>query len=160
MLLDLIQSVADWQNKTAEEIYAELSAPSILIEDKELYTWAGIATVCGDEAASALCSKLIEFGKVWAVHQLGGKGLDLSNEDIQQQLYYLDSIGVPNMALLAQHVKKAVSPLQQMGIETTPPEIEVVKRKKILEDAAIDRLQVYREALSSWDGNVETEPVL
>jgi hypothetical protein len=159
-LASLIQTIPDWQNKTPQELHAELSAPSVLVEDHELYTWAGVALVCGDDGASALCSKLIEFGKLWAVHQLGGRGLDMASDEVQQQLYYLDSIGVPNMAKLAQAVKRSISLLEQSGIEATVEEVAIAQRKRQLEDAATDRLQAYREALSAWDGSVETEPVL
>lgn len=149
-LTDLIQLIPGWQNKTAEELYTALSAKTIVYEDKQMYTWAGIATICGDEAASAFCNKLQELGKNWTVLQLGGLG---------QQLYYLESIGVQNMDFLAQHVKKDLSLLEEAGIEATIEEISLAQTKKIKEDAAIDRLQAYREALSSWGGTGE-EPVL
>lgn len=158
-LIHLIRAVPDWQNKTPQQLHAVLSDPSILVTDNRLYTWAGVAQVAGDAGAAALCSKLIEFGKLWAVHQLGGAGLDLSNDEIQQQLYLLDSLGVPNMATLAEHVHKYISVLQQAGIEATVDDVALAQRKAILEDAAIDRLQAYREALASWDGSGE-EPVL
>lgn len=122
-LTNLIESVPDWQNKTPEQLHATLSDASILVEDHSLYTWAGVAVIAGDAGASALCSKLIEFGKLWAVHQLGGAGLDLANEEIQQQLYLLDSLGVPGMSALAQHVHKYISPLQQAGIEATVEQV-------------------------------------
>lgn len=159
LIAHLIESIPGWQNKTAEEIYSILSTESIVREDNQNYTWAGVATICGEEAASALYSKLEELGKRWAILQLGGTGLSLSHPEIQQQLYYLDSIGVPNMAILAQHVRKVISPLENAGIQTTLEEIDIVKRKRVLEDAAMDRLQTYREALSSWNGTGE-EPVL
>ena len=158
-LQSLIESVPDWQSKTPEQLFASLSDPSVLVEDHDLYTWAGVAEVIGDVGASALCDALIAGGKLWAVHQLGGRGLDLAREDIQQQLYYLDSLGVPGMETLALHVRRQVSKLQQAGIETTVAEVGLVQRKRILEDTAINRLQAYREALSAWDG-VGEEPVL
>jgi len=158
-LAPLIESVPDWQSKTPEQLLASLRDPSVLVEDHELYTWAGVAEIIGDVGASALCDALIAAGKLWAVHQFGGRGLDLANPEIQQQLYYLDSVGVPGMETLALHVRRQVSKLQQAGIETTVEEVGLVQRKRILEDAAINRLQAYREALSGWDGSGE-EPVL
>ncbi|NBW19788.1 MAG: hypothetical protein EBR82_68625 [Caulobacteraceae bacterium] len=158
-LAALVESVPDWQTKTPEQLLASLRDPSVLVEDHDLYTWAGVAAVIGDVGASALCDALIAAGKLWAVHQFGGRGLDLSNPEIQQQLYYLDSVGVPGMETLALHVRRQVSKLQQAGIETTVAEVGLVQRKRILEDAAINRLQAYREALSAWDGSGE-EPVL
>jgi len=120
---NLIQSVASWQTKTPEQLLAALSDPSVLVLDSRLYTWAGVAAIAGDAGASALCSKLIEFGKLWAVHQLGGTGLDLSNEEIQQQLYFLDSVGVPGMIALAQTARKHVSPLEQAGLDATVEQV-------------------------------------
>jgi hypothetical protein len=158
-LQQLIESVPSWSTKTPEAIYDELNDASILLEDHELYTWAGVSEVIGDVGASALCDALIAGNKLWAVHQLGGRGLDLANPEIQQQLYYLDSMGVPGMATLALHVRRQVSKLQQAGIETTVAEVGLVQRKRILENDAINRLQAYREALSAWNGNGK-EPVL
>jgi len=158
-LINLIQSVPDWQNKTPQQLHAVLSDPSITVTDDQLYTWAGVAQIAGDTGASALCSKLIEFDKLWAVHQLGGRGLDLSLPEIQQQLYLLDSLGVPGMAKLAGHVRKYISVMQQAGIEATVDDVAVAQRKAILEDDAVNRLQAYREALAGWDGSGE-EPVL
>ena len=120
---NLIQNVPNWQTKTPEQLLAALSDPSIVVEDNRLYTWAGVAAIAGDAGASTLCSKLIEFGKLWAVHQLGGAGLDLSNEEIQQQLYYLDSVGVPGMVALAQAARKQISPLEQAGLEATVEQV-------------------------------------
>lgn len=122
-LADLILSVPSWQTKTPEQLLAALSDPSILVEDHELYTWGGVAQIAGDAGASALCSKLIEFDKLWAVHQLGGRGLDLSLPEIQQQLYLLDSLGVPGMAKLAEHVRKYVSPLAQANVTATVADV-------------------------------------
>ena len=122
-LSNLIQSVPSWQSKTPEQLLAALSDPSVLIEDNRLYTWAGVAAIAGNAGASALCEKLIEFGKLWAVHQLGGAGLDLSNQEIQQQLYFLDSVGVPGMVALAQAARKQISPLEQAGIDATVEQV-------------------------------------
>ena len=122
-LQNLIQSVPSWQTKTPEQLLVALSDRSIVVEDNRLYTWAGVAAIAGDAGASALCAKLIEFGKLWAVHQLGGAGLDLSNEEIQQQLYFLDSVGVPGMIALAQTARKHVSPLEQAGLEATVEQV-------------------------------------
>jgi hypothetical protein len=158
-LINLIESIPNWQSQSPESIYETLAAKTILIEDHDLYTWAGVAVIAGDVGATALCDALVAGGKLWAVHQFGGRGLDLSMPEVQQQLLYLDSVGVPGMRALAEHVRHFVSSLEQAGIETTVAEVGLVQRKRILEDTAINRLQAYREALSSWDGTGE-EPVL
>lgn len=118
-LANLIQRIPDWQTKTPEQLLAALSDPSILVEDHQQYTFAEIARIAGDVGASALCDKLTELGKTWAVYQLGGLGLDLANEEIQQLLYYLDSIGVPGMAAVAMSKRRQISVLEQAGLTAT-----------------------------------------
>jgi hypothetical protein len=63
------------------------------------------------------------------------------------------------MAKLAAAVKRSISRFAESGIEATVEEVDLAKRRRVLEDAATDRLQAYREALSSWDGEGEG-PVL
>lgn len=123
-LSDLIQRIPNWQTKTPEQLLAALSDPSILVEDHQQYTFAEIARIAGDVGASALCDKLTELGKTWAVYQLGGLGLDLANEEIQQLLYYLESIGVPGMAAVAMSKRKQISPLEQAGLAATTQDIQ------------------------------------
>lgn len=120
---NLIQRIPDWQTKTPEQLLAALSDPSILVEDHSLWTWAGIASVAGDAGASVLHQKLTEMGKGWVIAQLGGAGLDLANEEIQQQLYCFDSIGVPGMATLALATRKQISQLEQSGLTATVQEV-------------------------------------
>ena len=158
-IVSLIASIDGWQNKSPAELLADLSEPTELIEDRELYTWGGVAEVIGDANAGALCDALVAGGKLWAVHQLGGRGLDLARPDVQQQLLYLDSIGVPGVKSLAEHVRKTVSKLVKAGIETTLEEIEstVHQMKMALwrntkEEKAWDRFQAYKVALTEYDG--------
>lgn len=158
-IVSLIASVDGWQDKSPAELLAELSEPTELIEDRELYTWGGVAEVIGDANATALCDALVAAGKLWAVHQLGGRGLDLARPDVQQQLLYLDSVGVPGMKSLAEHVRKTVSKLAKAGIETTLEEIEsTVHQMKLAlwrntkEEIAWDRFQAYKVALTEYDG--------
>jgi hypothetical protein len=51
---------------------------------------------------------------------------------------------------------------QVEGYETEPTLLQVTTelRKDELESLAVDRLQAFREALSAWNGSIETEPVL
>ena len=153
-LAALIESVPDWQSKTPEQLFASLSDPSVLVEDHDLYTWAGVAEVIGDVGASALCDALIAAGKLWAVHQFGGRGLDLANPEIQQQLYYLDSVGVPGMETLALHVRRQVSMLQQAGIETTVAEVAAALDQLTPQPDDVVAKQILLSVNSQIDGNL------
>ncbi len=158
-LISLIEAVPNWDAKTAQQVFDELSAATVPYVDNELWTWAGIAAIAGDTGASAMCEALIASGRLWAVHQLGGKGLDLSRDDIQGQLMQLHAAGVPGMQSVALAVKRNISKLEQAGITTTVSEVGLLKLKQAKLNAAADRLQAYKEAMASWDG-VSTEPVL
>lgn len=117
-LSNLIQSVPGWQTKGPQQLHSELSTASILVEDHEPYTWAGVASVIGAEASEALRMALDSAGLGWVNLQLGGLGVDLAHPDSQSVLLGL-SAAVPGLDVLANHVKKQVSPLEQAGIEAT-----------------------------------------
>ncbi|NDE91605.1 MAG: hypothetical protein EB059_10835 [Alphaproteobacteria bacterium] len=158
-LLVLIESVPGWNDKTPEEIYDFLAAPTVEISDPAFWTWAGIEKFGGADCAQELCAFLKANGKEHMIYQLGGKGLVISDNDVQQMLYYLHSIGKPGMLTLALMGKRTISALEASGISTSIEEISLVQRKRMLEYDATNRLQAYREALSSWNGSGE-EPVL
>lgn len=122
-LIDLIQTIPDWQNKTPEQLHVALSAQSIMVVDNDQYTWAGVASVIGSENAEALRLALESNGMGWAVHQLGGSGLKLSDDLVQGALLALDQAGVPGMLTLANHVKKQVSPLAQANLTATVADV-------------------------------------
>lgn len=152
-IVSLIASIDGWQDKSPAELLAELSEPTELIEDPELYTWGGVADVIGDANAGALCDALVAAGKLWAVHQLGGRGLNLARPDVQQQLLYLDSIGVPGVRSLAEHVRKTVSKLAKAGIETTLEEIakvQLVEKTRLAMLEILHPVQAKATAVNAW----------
>jgi len=152
-LAELIVSVDEWQDKSPVELLAKLSEPTELIEDREPYTWGGVAEVIGDANAGALCDALIASNKLWAVHQLGGRGLDLARSDVQQQLLYLDSVGVQGMKSLAEHVRKIISKLAKAGIETTLEEIakvQLVEKTRLAMLETLQSMQAKSTALNAW----------
>jgi hypothetical protein len=163
MIANLIQQLPDWVELNAQEIADLLNAKIIEKIDDQLYTWAGVALIAGAEGAEAFRLALEQNNLGWAVHQLGGSGIQLSNPLVQQVLLGFAQAGLPGAESLALAGKRMVSMMENAGLpEATVEMVEdglLQIRKKQLEDTATNRLQAYREALSVWDGSGE-EPVL
>jgi hypothetical protein len=157
---DLIASIDDWNAKTPSQLHSELTAESIPYRDRTLWTWAGIASVAGNAGAEGLRIALEANNMGWAVHQLGGIGMDLSLDEIQQTLYLLDASGVPGMEEVALAVKRNISKLQQAGITATLSQVELEQSKRIKILAAAQRYNIYLAAINLWDGGAQTEPTL
>jgi hypothetical protein len=159
ILKNLIQDL-DYKNLSAQQIYDKLNEKNIQYVDNSFWTWAGIAELVGNEGAEALRLALNDGGMGWAIHQLGGKGINLSKDDVQNALYYLHSIGIPGMSLLALTVRRNINLLEQNElIDPTLEQIDLILKelrldylKNSLEEQAWDRLQVYRIALTAYDG--------
>jgi hypothetical protein len=117
-MIHLIHQVEGWQNKTAEQIATELNTPSVVVTDDQLYTWAGVALIAGPVGAESLRLALDANGMGWVVHQLGGSGIQLSNEQVQQVLLGFAQAGIPGMAELAAIGKSLVSPAAKNGFGT------------------------------------------
>jgi hypothetical protein len=159
-MIQLIQQIPNWQTRTAEEIVSLLNDPVILVVDPALYTWAGVATIAGPVGAESLRVALEANNMGWVVHQLGGSGIQLSHPDVQMALAGFAAAGVPGAELLKATGVRHVSAMQQAGLEPADlASVQLAVRKQLLLDTATDRLQAFREALSSWTGSGE-EPVL
>ncbi len=85
---------------TAQEAYGSITTPSVEVRDDQLYTWAGIALLAGAVGAESLRVALDQNGLGWVVHQLGGSGVQLSNELVQQVLLSFAQANVPGCATL------------------------------------------------------------
>ena len=103
----------------------KLLEESVQVRDDQLYTWAGVALIVGPQNAEALRLALESNGMGWAVHQLGGSGLQLSNELVQQALLGFAQTGVPGCAELAAKGVTLVAPWQSMGLSQEPTLQEV-----------------------------------
>lgn len=166
-MIDLIKSIDDWQNKTAAEIAAELNAANIEYVDPQLYTWAGVALIAGPVGAESLRIALEQNGMGWAVHQLGGSGLQLSNDLVQQALLGFAQAGVAGASLLASTGKRMISKATQAGLPpVTESEVsEVLSAMRLQADKAAmmaagsARWNAFVDAVEAWDGSGE-EPVL
>ena len=156
-----------YRTKTPEQILLQLNDKNILYEDHSPWTWAGIASVVGNAGAESLRLALESHGMGWAVHQLGGSGLDLSLNDVQYALYALEASGVEGMQNVALSVKRMQSILEKNNISTDIQEVTTIvgqlrleyERKKEL-DLTMDRVNNHRININLWDGNPETKPIL
>jgi hypothetical protein len=166
-LLKKIINSLQYRTKTPEQIFSQLNDKNILYEDHIPWTWAGIAAVVGNTGAESLRIALENHGMGWAVHQLGGSGLDLSLNDVQYALYALEASGVEGMQQVALSVKRMQSILEKNNISTDIEEVtltinelklEYEKKKEI--DLAMDRVNDYKISINLWDGNPDTKPVL
>jgi hypothetical protein len=161
-LISLIEEIDDWQNKTDQQLYDALHDEAIQYQDHALWTWAGVASVGGNTCAEGLRIALEANNMGWAVHQLGGSGLDLSLDLIQASLYALwaEGAGVPSLNLVALAVKRMISPLEAAGLTATLSQVSLAKSKRLKYLAAATRWNSYVSNLAAWDGSSNTEPTL
>ena len=134
--------------------YDAITSPTIEVRDDDLYTWAGVALVGGPVAAESLRIALEQNGMGWAVHQLGGAGLQLSNPLVQGALLQLAQAGVPGCSELAAVGISFVTPWQQANIEQ--PTLEQVEKVWTVDKARRDMsaelqvLQAKSTAVNAW----------
>jgi hypothetical protein len=101
---------------SAQAAFDAITTPSIERRDDQLYTWAGVALIAGPVGAETLRIALQENGMGWVVHQLGGRGIQLSNELVQQALLGFAEAGLPGCAELAATGISSITPWQSAGI--------------------------------------------
>jgi hypothetical protein len=161
------KNIDDWQTKTIDEVWAELNELAWEYLDNDNYTWGGVADVLGNESTEALRIALESGGSKWAVYALGGQpGLQLTRDDIQGKLYWLESQGiVPNASKLAKHVKRTASLLELHKLN--PPKelvaavlsgMQLGVKKRIKKAAKATQYNLDIVAIDNWDGNPATEP--
>ena len=158
MLIDLIKAVPNYQTKTASEITTILNDATIVVLDNQMYTWAGIALLAGPVGAEGLRLALEGNGMGWVVHQLGGSGIQLSNDLVQQVLLGFAQAGVPGCALLASTGKSFVSPATQAGLGVVTEAsvtslLTVDLAKENLMMLGTNRWNAYVSAVSAWNGS-------
>jgi hypothetical protein len=105
---------------TAQEAFNAITTSSVTVTDDQLYTWAGVALLVGPVGAESLRVALESNGMGWVVHQLGGSGIQLSNELVQQALLGFSQARVPGCSVLAAQGISQKAPWQVDGIATEP----------------------------------------
>lgn len=167
-LTDLIKSIEDWQSKPANEITSILNAATEQVTDDQLYTWAGVALITGPAGAEAFRVALEANGMGWAVHQLGGSGLQLSNPLSQQALLELAQSGVEPLATAAATLAavgvQLVSPYKHAGLgeSVTLQQVQsalLAIRKEDLIEVKRTAFEQWRVAINEWNG-VGDPPVM
>lgn len=125
---------------TVQEAFNAITTPSIEVRDDQLYTWSGVALTIGPQAAEGLRLALLANGLGWVVHQLGGLGIQLSNELVQQALLGFVQAGLPGCSDLAAKGISRQAPWQSAGlteptladVESAFAEVEAEKTKEAL----------------------------
>ncbi len=187
MSLDkIIRQIPEWQNKSAENVLADLQAETIPFQNEDSFTWKGLASVYvpdtgrrfGAEGNRALQNVLEQQGDKWLISQLA-TGVPIIDDEVQQTFYLLDQAGfVPGARHLAREVKRNISLLEQARIkeriEKFHIEIEVPSLGEIeaclfamkladlrvlREEQMWDRVQAYKIALTLYNG-IGPEPEL
>lgn len=155
-------------DKIAAELVALLNAQTVEVVDEQLYTWAGIALIAGPDGAENFRIALEANGMGWAVHQLGGSGLQLSHPLTQQALTAFAAANVPGSALLKAAGIHYVSPYVSdggIGLVTeqqVQAELNVIllqaQKQQLLESGA-EVWNSFVNAVDAWDG-VGDPPVM
>lgn len=110
---------------TAQEAFAAITTPSVVVEDSQFYTWAGIGEVAGEQSTQPILNALKAANQEAFVYQLGGKGLQLHLPQVQAMLLQFAKLGVPGCAALAAQGVSQKAPWQVDGIATEPTLEEV-----------------------------------
>lgn len=172
-LADAIQSIPDWQTKTAQQVLASLHAVTETKTDSQLYTYAGIVLLLGSEAGLGFRATLkaltapsnpaelpvASFEALDFAHaRLEGPGLDLSLPAVQSILDGLSA--VPQLAPF-------VGPIKSIGVNVTHPyqsttlaevqfvfgQLQLDATKSTMRIEAAGRYNAYVSALDGWDGS-------
>lgn len=110
---------------TAQEAFDAITLPSVVVEDDQFYTWAGIGDVAGEDATQPILEALKANKQEAFIYQLGGKGIQLHLPKVQAMLLLFAQLGVPGCAELAAQGKSTKAPWQVDGIATEPTLEEV-----------------------------------
>jgi hypothetical protein len=161
-LAQLIESLG--LSGTAAEVAKALNAETVQVTDDALYTWAGVAVIAGPASAEALRMALDANGLGWAVHQLGGSGIQLSHPQTQFFLTQFAAAGVPGCAELAYAGLHYESPHNHAGFagEVSEADVQVAldgiatetRRQQARNDAA-DAYNAMVSEIDAWDGTGE-----
>lgn len=175
-LRSAIESISGWESMTDAELLAAVQAITSTTTDSQLYTYAGVIDKLGTQLGfgfratvrgladlsnpAALPTEAFEAIN-FAHERFAGGGLDLSRPDVQVLLESM--VAITPLAPFIPYVKSigvlVTNPYASATLQTlAAAKLDIEKQAKV--DAATDRLQAYREALTAWDGTPETEPVL
>lgn len=161
-LTQLIQQIENWQQLTPEQLLGKLEEKTIHYVDRKKYDLMDIAKMIGDEYMPGFLALVKSTGREWIITQ-ASVGVPLGDEPVNMRLRAMNH---PIATKLADHTNRMISVLEQNNITTSLEEVTQVqasmkfnlyRQSKI--DAAQDRVIVYREAMTVYNG-VGPEPEL
>jgi hypothetical protein len=164
MVKQLIQSIDGWQSLTNNEILAALNAPSVVKDNHEKITWAGVAFMIGPQAAEMLRVTLKDNNLEWANLQLGGQGIDCAHPMVQGMLTQFEQAGLPGMQMLREYGIKTVSPYVNAGgvglctieqVNVAVAQLRLEERKQELKTEAAAEYNAFVDAVDAWNGQGE-----
>ena len=121
-LVDLVRA-GNYAN--AQAAFDAITTPSVVVEDSQFYTWAGIGDVVGEDATQPILEALKANRQEAFIYQLGGKGIQLHLPKVQAMLLLFAQGGVPGCAALAAKGRSVIPLWQSAGLdEPTLPEVE------------------------------------
>ena len=150
--MSLEQLIQTGNYASAQQAFTAITTASVEVRDDQLWTWAGIAQLAGDETADALEQFLVSVGRTWVISQLGGRGLPLSDPKIQEMLLGLAPT-IPGCAILAAQGLSLKAPWQVAGLPGAPTlqEVQAAWQAVQLANAARERLRIIQETRQQWD---------
>ncbi len=154
-----------WTTQTSQFVHDALTAKSPIVVDAAKYSWSGIADVVGEAATEQIRIALEANGLGWAVPQLGGAGLVLSDARVQSALTALAAGGVPGCDTLKNRVVQqrslwnSLTPDDEPSLETVATVlggavVAVAKTSAIAagKTAMRTRWSEFEAAVSAWSG--------
>ena len=123
--MGLVDLVRAGNYATAQDAFDAITTPSIVLEDRDFYTWAGIGDVAGEDATQPILEAMKANRQEAFIYQLGGKGIQLHLPKVQAMLLLFAQGGVPGCAALAAKGRSVIPLWQSAGlIEPTLQDVE------------------------------------
>ena len=113
-LVDLVRA-GNYAN--AQAAFDAITTPSVVVEDSQFYTWAGIGDVAGEDATQPILEALKANKQEAFIYQLGGKGIQLHLPKVQAMLLLFAKGGVAGCAALAAKGRSVITPWQSAGLD-------------------------------------------
>lgn len=158
MLRDIVKTISG----TPEEVFAYLSE-AVTVPNTRSYNGGNLEELLGMQATETILAKIESSPSRLVRLSLFALGTK-DGVTLHDKLDLINSLGLSSdlqqdLIALAQETKSRFSSLGGSG-ELTLDDVTLAIDKNTLEDTAINALQSYREALTVWDGDPSTRPVL
>lgn len=115
--MSLVDLVRTGNYATAQAAFDAITTPSVVVEDDQFYTWAGIGDIAGEDATQPILEALKANRQEAFIYQLGGKGIQLHLPKVQAMLLLFAQGGVPGCAALAAKGRSVIPLWQSAGLD-------------------------------------------